>query len=571
MPQELNLNVSPYFDDFDPNKNYYKVLFKPGFPIQARELTTLQSTLQDQIEKFGYHFFKEGSVVIPGQLNYTNELFNVNVEKNFLGIDVNTYISNLTNRIVRGEKSNVRAKIFFSNPPWENNNDYFTIFINYLSEGTDEVKQFANQENLILDDDIIDNNLSFQQGQAVLTTAVNNATSIGSAVFLSEGVYFIRGSFVRVDAQTLIIDSYSRTPSVRIGLEIREEVVSASQDQSLTDNAKGFNNYAAPGADRLKITAVLAQRPLDSDKNENFIELLVVRSGSISKLQENPTYNIIGDELARRTYEQSGDFYVRPFIISAYESLNDNKGNQGIFESNQLTYGGQVPNENLGVYKISPGKAYVKGYEVEFPGISYLDYEKPRTTKTLTQQGVNYTTGPTLTLNRVFGAPKIGFTTSVISLRDTRIGINSALVSGKEIGVARVYDYALETGSYSTTNSNLNEWDISLFDIQTYTEFTLNESVTLTVPTYIQGKSSGAVGHLRYDTTTGIVTAYNTKGTFLTGEKLIFNGVENNRITTNVIDYSIKDVKSLYSLVGTGVTFNADTKLYQNFIWTSNN
>ena len=45
MPQNTNLNVSPYFDDFNENKNYHKVLFKPGFPVQARELTTLQLSL----------------------------------------------------------------------------------------------------------------------------------------------------------------------------------------------------------------------------------------------------------------------------------------------------------------------------------------------------------------------------------------------------------------------------------------------------------------------------------------------------------------------------------------------
>ena len=66
MPQQTNLNVSPYFDDFDDNKDFHKVLFKPGFPVQARELTTLQSILQSQIEKFGDHFFKEGSQIIPG-------------------------------------------------------------------------------------------------------------------------------------------------------------------------------------------------------------------------------------------------------------------------------------------------------------------------------------------------------------------------------------------------------------------------------------------------------------------------------------------------------------------------
>ena len=58
MSQETNLNVAPYFDDFDANNNYYRVLFKPGYPVQARELTTLQSILQNQIEKFGQHFLK---------------------------------------------------------------------------------------------------------------------------------------------------------------------------------------------------------------------------------------------------------------------------------------------------------------------------------------------------------------------------------------------------------------------------------------------------------------------------------------------------------------------------------
>ena len=70
MPQQTNLNVAPYFDDFDASNDYHKVLFKPGYPVQARELTTLQSILQNQIEKFGDHFFKEGTRVIPGNISY---------------------------------------------------------------------------------------------------------------------------------------------------------------------------------------------------------------------------------------------------------------------------------------------------------------------------------------------------------------------------------------------------------------------------------------------------------------------------------------------------------------------
>ena len=79
MSQETNLNVAPYFDDYnEPEiggkaKDYYKVLFKPGFPVQARELTTLQSILQDQVENVGNHFFKEGAKVIPGQTSYLSQ------------------------------------------------------------------------------------------------------------------------------------------------------------------------------------------------------------------------------------------------------------------------------------------------------------------------------------------------------------------------------------------------------------------------------------------------------------------------------------------------------------------
>ena len=64
MPQKTNLNISPYYDDFDKAKNFYKILFKPGKPVQARELSGLQSILQNQVENFGKHIFKEGSMVL---------------------------------------------------------------------------------------------------------------------------------------------------------------------------------------------------------------------------------------------------------------------------------------------------------------------------------------------------------------------------------------------------------------------------------------------------------------------------------------------------------------------------
>ena len=70
MPQQTNLNVAPYFDDYDSSDDFYRVLFKPGFPVQARELTTLQSILQNQIERHVNQMFKEGARVIPGQISF---------------------------------------------------------------------------------------------------------------------------------------------------------------------------------------------------------------------------------------------------------------------------------------------------------------------------------------------------------------------------------------------------------------------------------------------------------------------------------------------------------------------
>ena len=75
MPANTDFNVSPYWDDFSIDKDFYRVLFRPGFAVQARELTQLQTILQNQIEQFGNHFFKDGTIVIPGSVAYDNNYY----------------------------------------------------------------------------------------------------------------------------------------------------------------------------------------------------------------------------------------------------------------------------------------------------------------------------------------------------------------------------------------------------------------------------------------------------------------------------------------------------------------
>lgn len=70
MPLEKTQNISPYFDDYTSNSNYYKVLFKPGVSVQARELNQLQTLLQAQVERFGDNIFKSGTILSGINFSY---------------------------------------------------------------------------------------------------------------------------------------------------------------------------------------------------------------------------------------------------------------------------------------------------------------------------------------------------------------------------------------------------------------------------------------------------------------------------------------------------------------------
>jgi hypothetical protein len=570
MAQQTNLNVSPYFDDFDPNDNYQKILFKPGYPVQARELTGLQSILQNQIEKFGQHFFKEGAKVIPGNTAYSSEYFAVELNNSHLGVPVEFYIEQLIDRKIIGATTGVTAIIKQVLMSENSENGNLTLYISYMSSGVEDsqIKTFADGELLLADSDIVsgpNNNAFIPSGESFASCIATNATSTAASFSISNGVYFIRGNFVAVQDETIILSQYSNEPSARIGLRIEEDIINADEDETLADNSKGFNNYAAPGADRLKISCSLFAKPLDDFNDSNFIELATIENGTLRSQKKNTDYNFIRDELARRTFAESGDYMTRSFSVALKDSLDDNIKNNGVYQAGQFTQGGTLASDDLAVYQVSPGKAFVKGYEVETISSTYIDCPKPRTSKRLESQGVAYNTGNSVRMNNVNGAPTIGIgNTYIVSLRDQRSGVNPFKVAGEEIGVARVYDFALESGSYTIANSKVNEWDTSLYDIQLFSKVTLNEPVTFSIPTQIKGKYSGATGFLRsaVSNSTSLVV-YEKTGEFVTNEPFVINGTDNNRIATAITSFSMKDVKQLYGGpelgdVGSAKTFTGD-------------
>ena len=551
MAQKTNLNVSPYFDDFNEptsgarDKNYYKVLFNPGKPIQARELNTLQSILQDQVESFGSHIFKEGSLVIPGNIAYDNQFSSVKLKPTQYGVDITSYLSNFVGKTVVGQVSGITARVVYAQNP-NSDVEYPTIYVKYLdSDANNAISPFENDESLYVDEAVG----SIGSGVPFATTIVADATATGSAASIGEGVYFIRGTFVKVAKQTLILDYYTNTPTYRVGLSIIEEIITAKDDETLYDNASGFTNYAAPGADRFKISLILTKKEIDDINDVDFVELLRVKDGSIQKMEVQSSYNLIRDWIAKRTYDESGNYVIDPFEFSLNNSLNDRIGNDGLYFDTEKTDQGNVPSDDLMCLKLAPGKAYVEGYDVEKTGIEVIDVPKPRTTQTVSSVNIPFQMGNILRVNNVSGSPAVKRTVFLQNRRK-----NSTIAgAGTTIGVARVYSFSVTDAAYTGAPTI---WDLYLYDIQTFTEITVNQSVSsveLPASALIRGKSSGATGYAIASGGSGTttITLRQTSGIFLIGEQILINGIElYPRSISGIKIYNANDIKSLFQPTG---------------------
>ena len=585
MPQKTNLNISPYYDDFNKDDQFYKILFKPGYPVQARELTGLQSLLQNQVESFGKHIFKEGSMVIPGGIEYDPTYFSAKINETHLGIDVSIYLNSLISANegkgtrVRGQTSGVVATIKnFILPPAEGVDD-ITIFIKYQQSGTDgESKAFPDGEVLILEEPLTYGNTTLTIGETVLTLVSENATATGSAFGVSKGVYFMRGSFVDVPTSLIILEPYTTSPSYRVGFEISEEIINSNDDSSLNDNAQGFTNFAAPGADRFKISVKLAKKSLTDYEDTNFVELFRTTNGETKKLQDSTVYSEIKKYFAKRTFDESGSYAVDPFRVTLQDSLNDEIESGGLYTENQLTDKGNTPTDDLMCVKLSPGKAYVRGFDVALPGTTVLDIEKPRDTKDVKTASIPFNMGSMIKVNNVTGSPFIsigGNTTNIVELRSQRKGSTAHVGAGLTVGEARVYSFSASDAPYTGATTN---FDLHLYDIQTFTILQTNGLTGFTLAdlvagTRVRGVASGAIGYLAYQVNSSgsnELTLCQTTGTFIKSESIIFNeDTSSSAAIKNILTYTTDDIKSIRqnTFGTTGIsTFNADTILYDRVL-----
>lgn len=450
MSIKTNLNIAPYFDDYDLTKKYYRVLFKPGFAVQARELNQLQATFQNQIEQFGENIYKEGSIIKGSTFSELQNLKFVKVVDNIVpetaGTDYTSPEVFAEKTVINGDfideyyyeiedEDGLKALVvqgitgFQSRDP-----DLNTFFVVYLNTTDSDKKEYEANDTLeireyILRTDANGDETTIDNGIVATTSVTSLANPVGDSFGLnaSEGIIFQRGHFLFVDDQTIIVEKYLtsetsviKPDSVSIGYVVDENIITSQQDATLLDNANGSPNENAPGADRLILVPRLVSRPTSEAENDSeFFILRRYENGEAVQTRDVSEFNSIAREFARRTYETHGDYTKKPF---EYKIIERNNGY---------------------ALEMSEGVAYSKGYRISNDSKRIFDIPEITNTEVAQNQPFNINYGGYVKVLGATGRVDIG-TMQVVDLYDSdspRVKIGTAIV--KNYTPDRLYLFAI--------------------------------------------------------------------------------------------------------------------------------
>src|SRR5574343_113664 len=233
----INFSTAPYFDDFNKNKNFQKVAFKPSFPVQARELNALQSILHNQTKELSDSIYAQGSRIagnIPKHI--IADYVAIDNISPFDGLSINS--NRIQNSVLfRGQTSKIEAKLLILEIATQD--DPFTLYVEYTKTVIDNEKNvFINGEIV----DVIDTNNNITYSFKVLcpdcpdTTGNLNITPTGKGVLwqIPDGVYYTKGYFVPSFLAMLIAEKYTLgVESYTIGLDIIESIITCEEDSTL--------------------------------------------------------------------------------------------------------------------------------------------------------------------------------------------------------------------------------------------------------------------------------------------------------------------------------------------------
>ena len=487
-PLSTDFNVSPYFDDYDEDKRFSRILFRPAVAVQARELTQSQTILQNQIQRFGDHIFKDGSVVDGvGFVYYPNVHF-ISLDDT-LNTNPNTFISELANNsylvtnMNETQSSNaVRGVIKLAidgnkaAAPLTNR-----LYIDYISTGTNtstntDINEFQPGDTLYFysaSQSKFGTLDSTNQIDSISTLSSNGSfTSNGYAycIGVSDGVVYQKGFFTKVPAQTIAVGNTLSTnvTGYVVGFDTVESIVTENQDPTLNDNALGYDNENAPGAHRLKLTPTLVSKlKTDVANNTNFFSIIEFDGQEPTQQKSGAQYAVIQSAIAERTYEESGDYVVRPFQLDTLPS------------SNSSTF----------YYELSSGVAYVRGYQIEKLNSTRIETDRATTTDFSTDKIITVNYGNYVICNEYLGSFDHESLASVdirsapqLSLTQLEGTSNNSDIVGTAIGTANIRAIQYDQGDIGTASA---QYYVYLFNIQMGSGYSFSNAQSITVNTGI--------------------------------------------------------------------------------------
>ena len=354
MATKLTANTlkSKYRDDFDIEKGYHRILFNNERHLQARELTQLQTIIQEELAIFGRNMFKEGAAANPGGAKIDRKI-------QFIKLDAVTNlpsdITTLIGRTFEGATTGIRCTVVDILAATAT--DPATLYVRYTDRAAIAAGVTSQTTSPVV---AAGEDLNEVDGNAVLkvqttNTTLNPATGKGTTISVNQAEFFALGFFVRAPSQTIYLSKYSDDYTGTIGFRAYEEVITPNDDPSLFDNQGLLPNTTAPGADRLKITLELIDKANISSSDTFIYYATIENSKAIDQVTGYEGYNKINELIAKRTEEESGDYTVQPFKFRFDEHETD---------STKLTA------------RISPGIAYVNGFRITKPTPTFIDVDK---------------------------------------------------------------------------------------------------------------------------------------------------------------------------------------------------
>jgi hypothetical protein len=616
-------NQAPYFDDFDENKKFLKVLFRPGFSLQARELTQLQSILQNQVTRFGNFMFKNKSIVIPGVPTMDVESIAVKLQSlspadsSDVNVFLPSFIDQANSVVATGQTTGLQAKI--NHVELGDGTDSPTLYVEFINSG------FNGSTTAFLPEETIDVTVNAVDYQVRVEVEQANPITNASLARISQGVVYVNGYFVLVTDQVIPLDKYGKTPSYSVGLDIVEEVVTPEDDDSLYDNAQGSSNFTAPGAHRFRIDLQLKKYEIN-EFGEAFIELFRVRDGVIEKLARPFELAYLQEVLAQRTFEESGDYAVIPFEVEIKEHRNNDRGlwatnttyAVGDIAQNESKFyvalsGGvsgsgtgpvhlqgsavdgtvrwrytESPSYNFGLYSaeadgdvnkvvfgMKPGKAYIKGYRAETLGATFVDANKARSFTLVTDSGVNASVGNYIDIN-LEGSPNLA-TFETIDLFEVNTTITNATISttanSKTVTLANIGAVAVGDVFLAFTNTNRFVMKSNSTGTNSFVSLNAAPSTASTIPVFKMTKVGTARiryvdGAGSYERVSLFDVVLNEGKTFSRDVKVICSQTQSIDLAargylrgTNVPFSGAVTITTAGALTGSATTFTTDFKI----------